>query len=73
MPSQLKRTASSTSSSAPKFKKRCLENEFPSLPEGETAETCQEHIKAMKKEMEKKSNRDKAYISELMKLTYPLR
>jgi len=52
-----------------KPKKRRIEEIFE-MPEGETAETCQEHVKAMKKEMARSSNRNLAMVKELMELTH---
>lgn len=46
---------------------------LPEMQEGETQETCKEHIACMKKEMKKSSNRKMAVIKELMDLTYPYR
>lgn len=46
----------------------CLE-----MPEGETEETCKEHIKVMKKEMARPSNRSLAMVKELMVLTHAYR
>ena len=43
------------------------------MPEGETVETCQEHVKAMNKEMAQPSNRNLAMVNELMELTHSLR
>lgn len=56
----------------PRPKKRRIE-EILEMPEGETAETCQEHIKAMKKEMDRSSNRNLAMVKELMELTHSYR
>jgi len=53
----------------PQPKKRRIEEIFE-MPEGETAETCQEHVKAMKKEMARSSNRNLAMVKELMELTH---
>ena len=43
------------------------------MPEGETEETCREHIKVMKREMARPSNRNLATIKELMALTHAYR
>lgn len=43
------------------------------MPEGETEETCREHIKVMKREMARPSNRNLATITELMALTHAYR
>ena len=43
------------------------------MAQGETEETCKEHITIMKKEMGKTTNKNVAMIRELMDLTYPLR
>lgn len=43
----------------------CLE-----MPEGETEETCKEHIKVMKREMARPSNRSLAMVKELTVLTH---
>ena len=40
------------------------------MAQGETEETCKEHISALKKEMKKSSNRKMALIKNLMELTY---
>ena len=40
------------------------------MPEGETEETCKEHIKVMKKVMARPSNRSLAMVKELMVLTH---
>ena len=39
------------------------------MPEGETEETCKEHIKAMQKEMARSSNKNLATVKELMAVT----
>ena len=41
--------------------------------EGETEETCREHIQVMKREMARPSNRNLATITELMALTHAYR
>ena len=41
--------------------------------EGETEETCREHIKVMKREMARPSNSNLATITELMALTHAYR
>ena len=56
-------------SGEPQPKKRRIE-EIVEMPEGETEETCQEHVKAMKKEMARSSNRNLAMVKELMELTH---
>ena len=43
------------------------------MMDGETEETCKEHILVMKKEMRKTTNRKMAVIKDLMELTYPYR
>lgn len=40
------------------------------MAEGETEETCTEHISVMKKEMKKTTNRKMALIKNLIELTY---
>ena len=46
---------------------------IPEMMDGETEETCKEHILVMKKEMKKTTNRKMAVIKDLMELTYPYR
>ncbi|CAB3983133.1 Hypothetical predicted protein [Paramuricea clavata] len=53
-------------------KKRKVE-ECITMPEGETEETCKEHIEALKKEMARKTNRNMAVVKELMALTFACR
>ena len=43
------------------------------MPEGETEETCKEHIKAMQKEMARSSNKNLATVKELMAVTHAYR
>ena len=43
------------------------------MPEGETEETCKEHIKAMQKEMARSSNKHLATVKELMAVTHAYR
>ena len=43
------------------------------IPEGETEDTCKEHIEVLKKEMARKTNRNIAVIKELMALTFAYR
>ena len=43
---------------------------LPEIAEGETEETCKEHISLMKKEMKKTTNRKMALIKNLMEQTY---
>ena len=54
----------------PRMKKRKLD--MPSMIEGETAETCEEHKKVMMVEMTK-ARKNYHLIKELMELTYPYR
>ena len=51
-------------------KRRIHVEEILEMPEGETAETCREHVKAMKKEMARSCNRNLAMVKELMELTH---
>ena len=44
--------------------------ECHSIPEGETEETLKEHIKTMKKEMARSTNRNLALVKDLMALTH---
>ena len=53
-------------------KKRKVE-ECITMPEGETEETCKEHIEVLKKEMARKTNRNMAVVKELMALTFAYR
>ena len=53
-------------------KKRKVE-ECITTPEGETEDTCKEHIEVLKKEMARKTNRNMAVIKELMALTFAYR
>ena len=53
-------------------KKRKLE-ECIAIPEGETEDTCKEHIEVLEKEMARKTNRNMAVIKELMALTFAYR
>ena len=46
---------------------------IPEMMDGETEETCKEHILVMKKEMKKTTNRKMAVVKDLMELTYPYR
>lgn len=48
-------------------------SDLPDLPEGETEETCLEHIKALQKEMDKVTNKNQALIRELMDTTFSFR
>ena len=57
----------------PQPKKRRIEEIISEMPEGETAETCQEHVKAMKKELARSSNRNLTMVKELMELTHSYR
>ena len=43
------------------------------MRDGETKETCKEHISLLKKEMKKTTNRKMALIKDLMELTFPYR
>lgn len=43
------------------------------MPEGETEETCKEHVKAMKKEMTRTTNRNVAMVKDLMEITHAYR
>ena len=43
------------------------------MPEGETVETCQEHVKCLQKEMTKVTGRNKKIIERLMPLTFAYR
>ena len=54
----------------PKMKNRKLD--VPSMIDGETTETCEEHKKVMVVEM-KKTKKNFNLIKELMELTYPYR
>ena len=47
--------------------------ECHTIPEGETQETMLEHIKVMKKEMARSSNRNMALVKDLMALTFGYR
>ena len=55
-----------------KQKKRKVE-ECITILEGETEDTCKEHIEVLKKEMARKTNRNMAVIKELMALTFAYR
>ncbi|XP_028418061.1 uncharacterized protein LOC114542873 [Dendronephthya gigantea] len=55
-------------------KKNKVADDAPlALVEGETTQTCQDHLAAIKREMAKNKNRNVALIKELMELTYPYR
>lgn len=54
-------------------KKRRKVEECHSIPEGETEETLKEHIKTMKKEMARSTNRNFALVKDLMALTHGYR
>lgn len=54
----------------PELKKRKSGEAIPQLEERETEETCQDHMKEMKKEMAKSSNKTYGLISSLMEATY---
>ena len=56
--------------SKPAKKKAHLDEKLDEL---DTGETCQEHIRAMKKEMAKRKNKNLTLIKELMGLTFPSR
>jgi hypothetical protein len=43
------------------------------MPEGETGQTCKEHIEVLKKEMACKTNRNMAVVKELIALTFAYR
>ncbi|XP_014667299.1 PREDICTED: uncharacterized protein LOC106808901 isoform X3 [Priapulus caudatus] len=64
------RAASVTDPKGPQIKRRKVQG-VPDLLEGETEETCKEHIKTLKKEMQKTSNKSQALIKELMDITFP--
>lgn len=54
-----------------KPKKMKMDSEkLPEIAEGETEETCKEHISLMKKEMKKTTNRKMALIKNLIDQTY---
>ena len=53
--------------------KRVDTNRVLELPEGDTEETCKEHLKAMSKELSKNTNRNLAMVRELMMITYAIR
>lgn len=57
----------------PKKLKKVDGAEIPELPEGETVETCKEHVACLKKEMKKTSNKNVTMIRELMDTTYATR
>ena len=57
----------------PKKVRRVDTNKVPEMLEGETEETCKEHVKAMSKEMLKSTNRNVAMVKELMMITYAIR
>jgi hypothetical protein len=46
---------------------------LPAKPEGETMDTCSEHVTVMKKDMLKSTNKNVVMIKKLMVLTYPFR
>ena len=43
---------------------------YPTFPEGETVDTCSDHQRKLRKEMEKSSSRNHALIKELMGLKF---
>ena len=57
----------------PKKVKKTDVGRIPEKPEGETLETCKEHVALMKKEMLKSTNRKMIMIKDLIELTFPFR
>ena len=57
----------------PKVARRDVDRSIPEMPEGETNETCVEHVATMKKGMGKTTNRNLVLLKELMEITFPYR
>ena len=50
----------------PKFARRAFDKSIPSLPDGETPETCSDHVANMKKKMGKTSTKNLSLVKDLM-------